>query len=193
MEKLGVQLNDVAGFPFVVFGDYNGRACCLSASSLAVNPVPGASAIWLGAGSSRMHLTRNQVISLIEHLEAWLETAQFDFSVVDAPAEGDPLEKILETQDGWKFIQWREKGPGCEHGTVPKFEHFLSFELRFISEGEWHLRGEVGRVGCMLRNPSKSALMVRAESYVRQYIRDSWLFLNEISRLRAVVKEPSKG
>lgn len=71
------------GFELIEFEDRYGEKCSLQMSSIADNPYPGTSAIWLGCDSlkdedrTRMHLNRSQVADLILHLQAWLEHGSF--------------------------------------------------------------------------------------------------------------------
>jgi hypothetical protein len=79
------------GFEIVKFADYNGQPCSLQQSSaidLEGGDAAGASFIWLGCDKNatphlgyemapRMHLDRDQVILLVTHLQAWLETGRF--------------------------------------------------------------------------------------------------------------------
>jgi hypothetical protein len=65
------------GFEIIHFEDYNGTECSLLQSSLAHYEPPGASAIWLGANSERMHLTLDQVKELVILLQNWLNHGTF--------------------------------------------------------------------------------------------------------------------
>lgn len=74
------------GNELIRFRDYYGRFCSLQMSSIS-EPA----CIWLGrepmsdvAGtgiqSVRMHLSEEQVLSLIQHLENWIEKGTFKFN-----------------------------------------------------------------------------------------------------------------
>lgn len=72
------------GFKIISFKDYYDEECSLQQSSIALNTVPGTSAIWLGrknadkdGGSPRMHLSYEQVRELVGHLMSWLNTGSF--------------------------------------------------------------------------------------------------------------------
>ena len=69
------------GFERIDFWDCNYRACSLQQSSLALFDYsrdallpPGSSALWLGVGDERMHLSTDHVEALIKHLMVWLDT-----------------------------------------------------------------------------------------------------------------------
>lgn len=80
VKRLGDQTRTERGFALVEFVDSYGVKCSMQASSLAEYEQPGTSAIWLGSeGAARMHLKRNQVEALANHLEAWLESDTGDF------------------------------------------------------------------------------------------------------------------
>lgn len=89
-KTLGKVEKTVRGFRLIEFKDHNGEPCSLQESSLAIYQKPGTSAIWLGCQnncpphhvtkepmSPRMHLTRNQVIALVGHLQNWLKRDKF--------------------------------------------------------------------------------------------------------------------
>lgn len=65
------------GFELIEFVDYYEMRCDLQASSLAEYEQPGTTAVWLGPEDNRMHLHRDQVESLIGHLQAWLKYGTF--------------------------------------------------------------------------------------------------------------------
>lgn len=65
------------GFERIDFADRNGDACSLQQSSLA-----GGEHIWLGRGDERMHLHRDQVAQLYDHLGAWLRRGSFTLGVL---------------------------------------------------------------------------------------------------------------
>ncbi len=81
----------VRGFERIDFKDAYGEECSLQQSSvMGTCPTPGGSFVWLGINSSvvtteagitsapsRMHLNRNQVFELIQHLTHWHETGSF--------------------------------------------------------------------------------------------------------------------
>lgn len=89
MKRLGKVQRTSRGFEFIEFTDHYGEKCSLQASSLAIYEKPGTSAIWLGCEearnhkttleplSPRMHLTRKQVESLVNHLQSWLSRDTF--------------------------------------------------------------------------------------------------------------------
>lgn len=62
------------GFEIIHFKDCYGKDCSLQQSSLALYEEPGTSAVWLGVGDERMHLTVKQVKSLVAKLSLWAET-----------------------------------------------------------------------------------------------------------------------
>lgn len=76
-------------FEVISFRDHNGEECSLQQSSITdLQNDAGATAVWLGCDknaaphmghemSPRMHLNREQVIELVTHLQAWLETGSF--------------------------------------------------------------------------------------------------------------------
>jgi hypothetical protein len=90
------------GFQLIEFTDIYGTKCSLQQSSLAKYVQPGSSAVWLGpddpnpkiliAGegwkpvpfhpdtsfTTRAHLDRRQVKSLVKHLQNWLDYGRFD-------------------------------------------------------------------------------------------------------------------
>lgn len=65
------------GFEFIEFEDYNGQSCSLQQSSLALYEPPGTSAIWLGVGDQRMHLSLEQTQALLSILETWVKEGSF--------------------------------------------------------------------------------------------------------------------
>lgn len=101
-QMLGPVEKTARGFGTVQFKDHYGNDCSLQASSLAIYEKPGTSAVWLGCDeanpkrciqgsgwvpvqfpedtlfNTRMHLNREQVESLVAHLQAWLEKGSFD-------------------------------------------------------------------------------------------------------------------
>ena len=86
---LGAVEHTSRGFERIDFKDCCGEECSLQASSLAEYEKPGTSAVWLGCNeaknhpltgeplSPRMHLNREQVAALIEHLGNWLANDTF--------------------------------------------------------------------------------------------------------------------
>jgi len=76
-KTLGRVKKTCRGFEYIEFKDYNGDACSLQQSSLAIYELPGSSAIWLGIDSERMQLSREQVTALIKHLNSWLDNNTF--------------------------------------------------------------------------------------------------------------------
>lgn len=74
------------GFEIIKFKDHYKENCSLQQSSLAIFEEPGTSAIWLGIDSvdvindnKRMHLTHEQVLELLRHLNSWAETGSFEY------------------------------------------------------------------------------------------------------------------
>lgn len=67
------------GFELIRFHDGYGLECTLQQSS-ATDCVraPGATAVWLGTGDTRMHLDREMVEALVANLRAWLDTGSFN-------------------------------------------------------------------------------------------------------------------
>lgn len=79
------------GFELVEFNDHYGTPCTLQQSSLAVYTQPGTSAVWLGPGTTRMHLDVKQVRALVRHLRAWLKTGSFELPLdIDFSKQEDP-------------------------------------------------------------------------------------------------------
>lgn len=66
------------GFPIIAFQDLYKSPCSLQMSSICHGYPCGESAVWLGLGGDRMHLSRQQVAALITHLSSWLETGSFE-------------------------------------------------------------------------------------------------------------------
>lgn len=64
------------GFERIEFSDADNDKCSLQQSSATTGEPPGASFIWLGC-ETRMHLNREQVKALTEHLVNWLNTGSF--------------------------------------------------------------------------------------------------------------------
>ena len=60
------------GFERIDFVDFYDVPCSLQQSSLATED-----AVWLGQGSYRMHLNREQVVELIAVLQRWVDTGSF--------------------------------------------------------------------------------------------------------------------
>jgi len=69
------------GFETIAFDDRYGNRCSLQQSSAIDldydDQKPGASFVWLGRESMRMHLDRQKVSELVAHLGRWLETGSF--------------------------------------------------------------------------------------------------------------------
>lgn len=78
MKRLGNVGRTPRGFELIEFIDIYDKPCTLQQSSIARRVDPGTSAIWLGQGEDRMHLDRDQVEALCDHLRSWLETGSFD-------------------------------------------------------------------------------------------------------------------
>lgn len=66
------------GFEIIEFEDYNGEKCSLQQSSLALYDQPGTSAIWFGIQDNRMHLSLDQTIELLSHLQNWIQDGTFE-------------------------------------------------------------------------------------------------------------------
>lgn len=71
------------GFEVLSFYDANQKACTLQQSSAMDNSerggdTPGSSYVWLGVGSDRMHLHRDQVTELVYRLKNWIVGHTFD-------------------------------------------------------------------------------------------------------------------
>lgn len=82
-------------FEIINFKDhYNGEST-LQQSSLAHYATPGTSAIWLGQGENRMHLTLRQVKALIGHLNRWVEDGTFCL----LPEDLDEIERFNKELD----------------------------------------------------------------------------------------------
>lgn len=100
------------GFEKICFTDASKIGCSLQMSSLAFQPEPGSSAIWLGCEepnpkqfvpdqgwqpvtlpsktlcTTRAHLTRDQVEALITHLQNWLEHNTFQLPGTEGSPTG---------------------------------------------------------------------------------------------------------
>lgn len=96
-EGLGPVARTVRGFELLEFKDRYGTPCSLQASSLAEYEKPGTSAVWLGTDdvapkvlglTTRMHLDREQVAALIQHLQSWLDNDSF--AGPNSPLTGAP-------------------------------------------------------------------------------------------------------
>lgn len=93
MKPLGKLDTTSRGFELIEFKDYYGHEASLQQSSMFSEEIfadkPGQSAIWLGLDKetihevtgerigARMHLNREQVESLIAHLQGWLKHGTF--------------------------------------------------------------------------------------------------------------------
>jgi len=71
------------GFELIEFVDENGETCHLQQSSVIGDYAdafdrPGSSAVWLGTSRKRMHLSREQVREVVDHLARWMETGSLD-------------------------------------------------------------------------------------------------------------------
>lgn len=64
------------GFDLIEFPDYYGQPSSIQASSLALYEQPGTSALWIGAGENRMHLTVENVRAVRDYLTRWLNTGK---------------------------------------------------------------------------------------------------------------------
>ncbi len=62
------------GFELIEFNDHYGQPSSIQASSLALYSTPGTSALWIGAGENRMHLTVENVRAVRDYLTRWLDT-----------------------------------------------------------------------------------------------------------------------
>jgi len=94
MPALGEVKSGPRGFPIIMFMDHMmDEPCSLQLSSLVgdlppdgdLNKLdsvalafPGSSFIWLGKGSDRMHMGREQVKDLVARLNEWLETGKIE-------------------------------------------------------------------------------------------------------------------
>lgn len=78
MTELGEVEKTSRGFQIIKFNDRYDNPCYLQQSSLADYMQPGSSAVWLGLQSASMHLDRDQVELLVEVLNHWLETGEFN-------------------------------------------------------------------------------------------------------------------
>jgi hypothetical protein len=76
-ELLGPVDHTGRGFELIEFTDRNDQKCTLQQSSAADYVQPGSSAIWLGVGETRMHLSLVQVEHLIGRLNNWVKTGSF--------------------------------------------------------------------------------------------------------------------
>lgn len=74
-------------FPAMAFLDYYKNGFSPQAASFALIADSGQNAVWIGIDdpmnsavvmNAWMHLKRNQVESLVIHLQKWLETGQFE-------------------------------------------------------------------------------------------------------------------
>lgn len=99
IKPLGESKVSPRGFEYIKFNDHYDEACSLQQSSLAgdENHLPGTSAVWLGCDhfrrhhvtgdlNGRMHLNRDQVAALIQHLQRWLDHGTFQLPEGRAPA-----------------------------------------------------------------------------------------------------------
>lgn len=78
--KLGIPYASAnGGFPGIAFRDFYDNKCSLQMSSLCEGFPPGQSALWLGTDKDRMHLSREQVVSLMYELDCWLRDGVFQF------------------------------------------------------------------------------------------------------------------
>lgn len=75
MSKLGKVQTTGHGFDYIEFMDQRGDSCSLQQSSARL--LAGAGAIWLGLGSSRMHLDAATTLALIVELQSWIDTGGF--------------------------------------------------------------------------------------------------------------------
>ena len=69
-------------FEIIEFPESHGLPCNLQQSSSIDNTQrgldnPGSSFIWFGLKDSRMHLSRENLIELLPHLQQWLKTGNF--------------------------------------------------------------------------------------------------------------------
>jgi len=69
--------NTERGFEIVRFQDLDGKQCSLQQSSLALYENPGSSAVRLGVGDQRMHLSRHQANEIVQHLIRWIDNESF--------------------------------------------------------------------------------------------------------------------
>ncbi len=67
-----------SGYQRIDFNDYYDKPCLIQQSSLAQFTMPGSSCLWLGRKGEDMHLSLNQVKSLIKHLQLWVDTGKLE-------------------------------------------------------------------------------------------------------------------
>jgi hypothetical protein len=103
------------GFELIHFMDRYGLECTLQQSSAADCELPGSSAIWLGAGEERMHISREQLKELMRHLWAWVETGSFCLSNRSSLKEEDKAGAItFEEFVSNTFVS----SPGIKDGVI---------------------------------------------------------------------------
>lgn len=71
------------GFEIIKFEDHNKQSCSLQQSSGIGDyedayDRPGSSFLWFGIDGQRMHLSREQVADLIQHLQAWSKSGSLE-------------------------------------------------------------------------------------------------------------------
>jgi hypothetical protein len=74
---LGIPFATNKGFPGISFKDSYGHSSYIQMSSLCEGYPPGQSALWIGKDKQAMHLTRDQIISLVMELDSWLRDGIF--------------------------------------------------------------------------------------------------------------------
>ena len=75
-DGLGPVLRTGRGFQYIEFQDRNGNTCDIQQSSVADYEPPGSSALWLGIGENRMHISLDQMRLLIPVLQRWVDTGK---------------------------------------------------------------------------------------------------------------------
>lgn len=71
---LWVEGHTERGFQIVEFTDRNAQECSIQQSSAALCEPPGAGALWIGPGDSRMHINVGQARLIVAYLNRWIET-----------------------------------------------------------------------------------------------------------------------
>lgn len=66
------------GFQIIRFEDRNEQKCSLQMSSVVDFQQPGTSAVWLGVGNARMHISFDQAKQLRAALGCWIDNGTFD-------------------------------------------------------------------------------------------------------------------
>lgn len=77
------------GFDLIEFRDSNGAKCSLQKSSVAGSPC-----IWFGTESNRMHLSQEQVDSLLGNLKLFVETGEITYESAHPEELQDEVKEI---------------------------------------------------------------------------------------------------